>query len=84
VDFADALHKEFVVLLAEKYFLSSAPTVHDVIDSSGILDTKWPSHDNRHYYSKSLTVNKRFDPFDLRLVPVATVRGAFLIAKTTI
>ncbi len=53
--------KGFVVLLLEKEFLSRAPTVHDVIDGSRILNTKRPSHDNGYYQRRALTVNKRFD-----------------------
>ena len=63
VDFANRFKKGFVVLLLEKEFLSRAPTVHDVIDGSRILNTKRPSHDNGYYQRRALTVNKRFDPY---------------------
>jgi len=63
VDFANGLKKGFVILLVEKNFLSRASTVHDVIDGSRVLNTKRPSHGTRHYHSRALTVNKRFDPF---------------------
>ena len=65
VDFAEGLKKDSVVLLLEKYFLSSAAMVHDMIDSSRVLDTKRARDDNVNYQGKVLTVNKRFDPLGL-------------------
>ncbi len=65
MDFAEGLKKDSVVLLLEKYFLSSAAMVHDMIDSSRVLDTKRARDDNVNYQGKVLTVNKRFDPLGL-------------------
>jgi len=62
VDFTSSFKKGFVVVLIEKDFLSNAATVHDVIDGPRILNTKRPSHGNRYYQDRELSVNKRFDP----------------------
>ena len=63
VNFANGLNKGFVVLLVKEDFLPRASPIHDVIDGSGVLNTKRPSHDNGDYHSRTLIVNKRFDPF---------------------
>jgi hypothetical protein len=42
--------------------LPRTSTVHDVIDGSGILNTKRPRHENGEYRLRPLIVNKRFDP----------------------
>ena len=44
VNFTDGLKKGFVVLPVEKNLLPRTSAVHDVIDSSGILDTKRRRH----------------------------------------
>ena len=69
VDFAGGLKKDSVVLLLEKYFLSSVAMVHDMIDGSHVLDTKRARDDNVNYPCKVLTINKRFDPMDLTPIP---------------
>jgi hypothetical protein len=45
VNFADGLKKPLVVLLVEENSLPRTSTVHDVIDGSGILNTKRPRHE---------------------------------------
>ena len=65
MDFANGFKKGLVVLLVNKDFLPRASPIHDVIDGSGVLNTKRPGHDNDPYPGRGLTVNKRFDPFFL-------------------
>lgn len=81
MDFARGLKKGLVVLLVEKDLLPRASPVHDVIDSSRVLNTKRPGHDN-DYHSRALTVNKRFDPFlNKRFDPFRSRwRGASLLS----
>ena len=81
VDFANRVNKGFVVRLVEKDSLSGAATIHHVIDGSGILNSKRPRHDDRHYYSNARTVNKRFDPPTPR--PNATSSASIFSGSST-
>jgi hypothetical protein len=62
MDFSNGVNKGFVVRPVEKYLLSRAATIHDVIDGSGILNAKWPRHNHRCYYYSAKLSTKDLTP----------------------
>jgi hypothetical protein len=69
MDFRNGVNKGCVVRLVKEDSLSGTATIHDVIDGSGILNSKWPRHDQRHYYSSAVLSTKDLTPHFLTLTP---------------
>jgi hypothetical protein len=59
--FSERSEKSFVVLFLQKSLLPGASTVHHVVDSSCVLNTERPSHDE----SGSITPNHELSTTDL-------------------
>ncbi len=52
VDFTNRIKKDLAILFIEKDFLPRPSAIHHVIDSSGILNAKWPRHDYAEYQKR--------------------------------
>src|SRR5262250_1778291 len=63
VDLPNRVKKHLPILFIDKDFVPRASTVHDVIDSSGVLNAKWPSHDTAEYQKGHQLSTKDLTPY---------------------
>jgi hypothetical protein len=69
----ERIEKSFVVSVFEKNLLPGAATVHHVVDSSGVLNTKRPSHDIWRITSDRQSSTKDLTPAALFILPALAI-----------
>src|SRR5215468_12787150 len=65
VDLPNRVKKHLPILFTNKDFVPKASTVHDVIDSSGVLNAKCPSHGTVEYQKGHQLSTKDLTPLGL-------------------